>query len=297
MMVNEANVELAFRGFQTVYNAAFDDTKSFRDTLAMVVNSKTSEENYGWLGQFPDLRRWLGERVIKDLQTHGFKIVNELYESTVRISRDDFEDDKLGVYQPMYKEMGRVAKQHPDRMLFALLSTGFLTPCYDGQPFFSEAHPRSGKAGDASPAIANMQSGALTPWYLLDLSRAIKPMIWQERVKYDLQAITDPTNPMVFMLNDFLFGVRARVNCGFGLWQLAFGSQLDLSAANYEAARSAMMRFSGDEGQLLGITPTHLVVPPSLEGKARQLLTADVIANDSNIWKGTAELIVTPYLT
>jgi phage major head subunit gpT-like protein len=296
MMVNSQNVELAFRGFQKVYNTAFEDAVSHRDTLAMVVNSTTSEENYGWLGQFPDLRRWLGDRVVKNLETHGFKIVNELYESTVRITRDDFEDDKLGVYAPMYREMGRVAKQHPDRMLLSLLSSGFMTPCYDGQPFFSEAHPMSGKAGD-DVVFSNMQPGAGRPWYLLDLSRAIKPMIWQERVKYDLQAITNPDNSIVFMSNDFLFGVRARVNCGFGLWQLGYGSQADLTPANYEAARTQMMRFAGDRGQLLGIMPTHLVVPPSLEGKARQLLTADLIANDSNIWKGTAELIVTPFLS
>ena len=296
MMVNEQNVELAFRGFKTVYNTAFEDTPTVHDKLAMTVKSNTSEENYGWLGQFPDLRAWLGDRVVKKLENHGFRIVNQLYESTVRVPRTDFEDDKLGVYSPMYREMGRVAKQHPDKMLLQLLASGFMTPCFDGQPFFSAAHPRSGQAGDLENPVSNLQEGLGQAWYLLDLGRAIKPMIWQERMPYDLQAITDPKNFSTFMTDTFLFGIRARVNCGFGLWQLAYASTAPLTPENYEAARNAMMRFTGDQGHFLGIMPTHLVVPPGLEGAGRRLLKADRVGDDTNIWNGTADLIVTPYL-
>lgn len=297
MRVNHQNIELAYRGFQTVYNTAFDEAATHRDTIAMTIESSTAEENYGWLGQFPDLREWVGDRVVKQLTAHGFRIVNKKYESTVEVPREDFEDDRLGVYRPMFSEMGRVARVHPDRMLFSLLGDGFTAPCFDGKPFFSDAHPASGIPTDVrAEALSNVQEGTDPAWYLLDLSRAVKPMIWQERVKYDLQSITDPNNYSVAMTDKFMFGIRARVNAGLGLWQLAFASKAPLTPETYAAARAAMMAFTGDSGQLLGVMPTHLIVPPTLETEGRSLLTAATVDSTSNVWNGSAELIVTPYL-
>ena len=297
MKVNQQNVELAFRGFQTVYNTAFEGTETHCDTIAMVVESSTSEENYGWLGQFPDLREWIGDRVLKQLASHGFKIVNKKYESTVVVPREDVEDDRHGVYRPMFSEMGRVGRVHPDKMLFTLLGTGFDALCYDGETFFNDAHPVSGLPGDTSAdTLSNVQDGTGPAWYLLDLSRAVKPLIWQERVAYDLQAVTDPRTYSVVMSDEFIFAIRARVNAGLGLWQLAFASKAPLTPENYAAARAAMMEFTGDGDQLLGVVPTHLVVPPALEADGRSLLTAATVDSSSNVWNGSAGLIVTPYL-
>ncbi len=84
---------------------------------------------------------------------------------------------------------------------------------------------------------------------------------------------------------------------GFGLWQLAYGSRQALTSANYAAARAAMMAFTADGGRKLGVTPTVLVVPPSLEEAGLNLLNTEFgAAGASNPWKATAKLIVTPYL-
>jgi len=99
------------------------------------------------------------------------------------------------------------------------------------------------------------------------------------------------------MNDEYLYGLRARVNAGFGLWQLGFGSKDTLNAANYAAARAAMMDFRADGGRILGVNPTTLVVPPSLEDAALTLLnTENNDGGGSNPWKGTAELVVTPFL-
>ena len=298
MNVNDANIGLVYKGWQSVYNQAFDDTTSHSKKIAMEVISSTSEENYGWLGQFPALREWIGPRQIEQLASHGFKIINKKWESTIKVTREDFEDDRYGVYTPMISEMGRLAKQHPDLMIFAMLATGFTELCYDGKPFFSDDHPISQKpdAPAEDPVASNFQAGTGPGWYLLDASRAIKPMIWQVRDKYEMTSVTDPRDSSVFMNDEFVFGVRARVNCGFGLWQLAFGSKAELTEENYFAARSAMMKYTGDRGQLLGVTPTHLVVSPDNELAARNILNADMISSSSNVWKGSAELIVSPFL-
>ena len=295
MIINNSNLESIFKGFKTAYSLSFDKTVSYKDTLAMTVTSMVGEEQYGWLGQFPDLRKWVGDRHVKGLTANGFTIKNEKFESTVSVNRDDISDDKFGLYKPMFSEMGRVTKQHPDKLIFGLLKSGFESLCFDGQNFFDTDHPEDPFDSETT-SVSNVQAGTGPGWYLLDLSKEIKPVIWQERELYEFQSLTNPNETSVFMTDKYIYGIRARVNCGFGLWQLAFGSKAELTAENYAAARRSMAEFKGDRGQLLGITPTHLVVPTSLEAKARELIMADDIAGSSNIWRGSAELIMTPLL-
>ena len=58
-----------------------------------------------------------------------------------------------------------------------------------------------------------------------------------------------------------------------------------------------MMTFNADGGRKLGVSPTVLVVPPALEEAALNLLNTEYgTGGASNPWKGTAQLIVTPYL-
>ena len=79
--------------------------------------------------------------------------------------------------------------------------------------------------------------------------------------------------------------------------QLAFGSKAALNATNYAAARAAMMDFRSDGGKVLGITPSVLVVPPELEEAAMRLVNSEFgTGGESNPWKGTAKVIVTPYV-
>lgn len=87
------------------------------------------------------------------------------------------------------------------------------------------------------------------------------------------------------------------VDASLGTYQNYWASGMALSAANYETVRSAMMSLKGDDGQPLEIMPSLLVVPPQLEGTARKILNADLISGgETNIWKGSADLLVVPKL-
>lgn len=132
MDITDANLDMAFRGFQTRYNTALDVARTYRDRIAMEVPSVAKDETYGWLGSFPQLREWLGDRIVHRLDSHGFTIRNRRFESTVAVMRSDFEDDRFGLFGPMFDEMGRLARQHPDELIYDLLSRGFAESCYDG---------------------------------------------------------------------------------------------------------------------------------------------------------------------
>lgn len=69
-----------------------------------------------------------------------------------------------------------------------------------------------------------------------------------------------------------------------------------LSLASYTAARAAMQSFKNDKGEPLVIVPDTLVVPPALEGMARDILFADFISGTRNTMKDTAKLITAPQL-
>lgn len=297
MIINQDSIALAFKGFQTKFTDAFVATEVDWPKIAMEVPSQASDESYGWFAQFPNMREWVGARVVKNLSARGFNIKNKLFESTISVARTDFEDDRLGIFGPLLSEMGGNAKRHPESIIFGLLKTGFSSPSFDGQNFFDLLHPVMGEDGVTVTNVANTDGGAGTPWFLLDTSRAIRPIIWQTRMPYEFQAKTANFDENVFLNDEYLYGVRARANAGFGLWQLAWGSKQTLNPANYAAARAAMSAFKADGGKILGIKPNLLVVPPSLEQQARDLLMAPTgAAGASNSWYQSADLVVTPYL-
>lgn len=298
-ILNAATIDALFTAFRDDFQKALDGTPHDWDKAAGLVPSTTKSNTYGWLGQFPQFREWVGDRVVKDIKANGYVVTNKTWESTVGVSRDDVDDDNVGVYSPLFSEMGRAAASHPDELVFALLAAGVSTLCYDGQNFFDTDHPvyANHDGTGANTPTSNNLGGAGTPWYLLDASRMIKPIIYQQRVAPDLQPRTAITDENVFTSNVYEFGARIRSNVGYGLWQLAVRSAQTLDESGYAAAREAMMGFKADGGRPLGIRPTLLVVPPALEKQARDILIAERnAAGATNTYANTAELLVSPWL-
>jgi phage major head subunit gpT-like protein len=59
---------------------------------------------------------------------------------------------------------------------------------------------------------------------LLDTTKPIKPLIFQQRKKPQIVAKNKATDDNVFFQKEYIYGVDSRDNAGYGLWQLAFGS-------------------------------------------------------------------------
>jgi phage major head subunit gpT-like protein len=222
MLVNQETLAVAFKGFNTVFTDAYMSAPAHAEKIAMKVPSSGATETYGWLGSFPAMREWIGPRQIKNLEAHGFVIKNRKFEATLAVGREAYSDDKLGLFGPMFAEMGQGARRHPEELTFGLLKAVFDTECYDEKKFFDAAHPVTDAAGKVQ-TVSNLQEGTGPAWFLLDTSRALRPLILQVRDGYEFQEIAAGNASHVFMNDEYLYGVRARVNAGFGLWQLAFG--------------------------------------------------------------------------
>lgn len=297
MLVNRANL----RNLYITYSAAFQGGLGQGDpqwgSIAVEVPATTKEQNYGWLGKIPNVREWIGDRVIQNIMDHGYSIREKPFELTVGVDRDDIETDNLGVYSMLFQELGSSVAAWPDQLIWPFLTAGFATACYDGQYFFDTDHPVLDENG-VEQSVANTDGGSGTPWFLIDDSRTIKPIIWQVRKKLNnLISKDQETDDNVFSRKEFVYGVDGRANVGYGFWQFAWGSKQTLNAANYEIARAAMQGMKGDYGRPLGVKPRKLIVPPSLEGEAMEILNAERnAAGATNVWKGTAEVVVVPWL-
>ena len=296
MLIKSATLKTLFAGFTSLYSASLAAATVSYEKVAMIVPSTTSEQKYGWLGQFPRFREWVGDRVINNLKEYGYAIANKTFETTISVKREDIEDDNIGQYSPLFQTLGDDSAKHPDQLVFELLKAGFTTKCYDGQFFFDTDHPVIDENG-VEQSVSNSGGGSGNAWFLLDVSKPIKPIILQKRRDYALTAKDNPEDENVFMRNEFVYGVDARINVGFGLWQLAYGSKQTLDATNYEAGRTSVLARTGDNGKKLALNPNLLVVGPSNEGKARRLVKAEKDANGAdNVWYGTAEVLVVSWL-
>jgi phage major head subunit gpT-like protein len=75
----------------------------------------------------------------------------------------------------------------------------------------------------ASPWLTDSGDPATAVWYLLDTRTAnMRPFFWQDREAAQLTALVDPSNPIVFMEDKYVMGVRARGAAAAALWFKAF---------------------------------------------------------------------------
>lgn len=141
MIINGPNLRGIYVGYNTIFNKAFAEHAPLYKEIAMETPSTTDAETYAWLGDLPGMREWIGDREVQNLSGSDYTIKNKSWELTFGIPREAVEDDKIGLYNPGVESLGREAATHPDELVFKLLKDGFTAPCYDGKPFFSDAHP------------------------------------------------------------------------------------------------------------------------------------------------------------
>lgn len=140
MLVNQQALQGITTGFKTIFNKVFNETKVDWDKIATKVPSETGEESYKWLGKIPRMREWIGDREIQNLTGSDYTIKNKDFELTIGVDRNDIEDDKIGIYNPVIQDIAQSTATFPDTLVFKLLADGFANKCYDGQPFFSDGH-------------------------------------------------------------------------------------------------------------------------------------------------------------
>jgi phage major head subunit gpT-like protein len=120
--------------------------------LSMHFASSQESETYRWLGMVPQVREWVGGRLVRPLRSQGVTIVNKTWESTIRVDADEQRRDKSGQILVRISELARRVATHPNKLLTTLLLAAEATAGHDGQYFFDTDHSE-GDSGSQSNDI------------------------------------------------------------------------------------------------------------------------------------------------
>lgn len=272
----------------------------FWDKVATKITSSTASNTYAWLGDFPKMREWVGDRVLKDMKASGYQIPNRLFEATIGVQRTQIEDDQFGHYAPIAQMQGQEAALQPDRLVYETIVAGETALCFDGQFYFDIDHPVYANE-DGTGALttwSNFTAGVAARWYLLDTSKVLKPFMFQERTAPELESKMDPsTSDTVFMKDLYQWGIRYRCNAGYGFPHLAHCARTALTAANFEATRTMMRNLKADGGRPMGVRPDTIMVGASLEAAAKALFETQYLAGGgSNSNFNAVKVLVNPWM-
>jgi phage major head subunit gpT-like protein len=117
------------RGEFATQMASLLEKEPFHQKLATRIQSNTGSNTYGWLGDFPSLREWVGDRVIWDVKESAYTIANKKYESTLGVDCVHIEDDNLGVYRTRAQAEANAVIRFFETNIASLLKDGFTNLC------------------------------------------------------------------------------------------------------------------------------------------------------------------------
>lgn len=140
MAQNTAKYEAVLRDLTHKFDIGFKQSSPFYPTVCTEVQSTGADEKYAWLGQVPSVREWLGDRVFNEMRASDFVLTNKLWEDSILVPKTNIDDDRMGLYAPMFENLGQRAALHPDKLLIEAIVAGESTACHDGQYFFDTDH-------------------------------------------------------------------------------------------------------------------------------------------------------------
>ena len=163
--------------------------------IATEVRSNSDRENYAWLGDAPSMvefkdslqHKGLSESDVDDTDGianvggtgSGYELVNKTYEATLKLRREDEEDQKTGGLTQRVNDLATRALYNPDKILIEKLVLGASSSgtCYLGtaataEYAFSETHAARGQQTDTWSNIYT-RTGTTTATAQADISGAL----------------------------------------------------------------------------------------------------------------------------
>jgi phage major head subunit gpT-like protein len=89
--------------------------------IATEVPSGSASNTYGWLSDLPTIKEWVSERQFAQLSQYGYTIANKTWENSIRVKRENIEDDQIGQYSVIAQAFGQQVAEFPDTLSFPLL--------------------------------------------------------------------------------------------------------------------------------------------------------------------------------
>ena len=143
------------------YNALAQDLGlSVIPLLSTLFPSDQKTETYAWLGQVPQMREWIGGRLVKALREYSHQISNVKYEASINVPNDDLRRDKTGILDIRMADLAKRTTAHWYKLISDLIIAGEAGLCYDGLYYFAANHDE-GDSGTQKNLLTNGEVAAL----------------------------------------------------------------------------------------------------------------------------------------
>jgi phage major head subunit gpT-like protein len=170
--ITPGTLQALYTKYSQQFQAAFLKQEIMWPKIATQVSSDSESETHVFMDRIPQLRKWIGDRVVQNAVLRSYVVPNDAFELTMGLDRFKIEDNKLNAFEPTVRMMAEQSKKWPDTLFFdsvsGILATGAtasqIATGYDGLPFFSTAHPVN-MSDPASATQSNYSANglALTP--------------------------------------------------------------------------------------------------------------------------------------
>lgn len=154
MDITLASLNEIFVALDLRYQKAYEYAQPWHQEVVTVGPSGSRETKYGWIGKILRPRKWVGERTLLNLAAREYGIINDDFELTIEIERNDIADDQLGMYVQGIDLIGEQMKLHPDDLVYYLMTYGdsatqqatdigtLVNPIgFDNLSYFNGSHP------------------------------------------------------------------------------------------------------------------------------------------------------------
>lgn len=116
---------------------------SLVDVLAEKETSNLLTERYSFVERAPQLRLLKDELEVEQLGDAEYSIDNNVYAVGLKIPRLSLRVDQLRILTKRARDMVRVARRFPNKLLSQIIEGGVSTAGFDGASFYSANHPHS----------------------------------------------------------------------------------------------------------------------------------------------------------
>jgi len=136
MDINNAAIRAIEDEFAGIWTAAWNNpTQNDFVSLVTTYTSKGAGNDYALLEQMQGWREWHGARRFEDVKSDTYRLVNKTYEKSLKMPREDIEDDNIGIYTPLVAQMVEGYNQLLVELIVDVLSSN--PTAFDSTALFS----------------------------------------------------------------------------------------------------------------------------------------------------------------
>lgn len=163
MIISPQSLQDLQAQFMMDFSVAFGARKDRWQEKAYRANSTAYKTVHSWLASQPEMRKWVGARILNNLVTRGFELKNEDWEYSFVVDANDIFYDNLGAYEDRGRIAGDVSARWYEKLVTDAMLAGTTAIGWDGQFFYDVDHPVNLDDAGAG-TYSNLLSGLpLTP--------------------------------------------------------------------------------------------------------------------------------------